>query len=73
VESLTDERREDLRDRFAVAALTALLSHLPAYAAFASQTDKHAEEKAHDKLADEAYRWADAMLKAREQRPDERS
>jgi hypothetical protein len=67
VETLTDQQREDLRDRFAVAALTALLSHLPAYAAFASQSDKHTEEKAHNKLADEAYRWADAMLKARDQ------
>ena len=62
-----NERREDLRDKFAVAALTALLSHAPAYAAFASTADQHSEVKAHDKLAGEAYRWADAMLKARDQ------
>lgn len=67
METLTDQQRDDLRDKFAVAALTALLSHLPAYAAFASPSDKQTEEKAHSKLADEAYRWADAMLKARDQ------
>ena len=65
VEPLTDEHRNELRDKFAMAALTALLGHLPAYSAFASQSDKLSEDKAHDKLAAEAYRWADAMLKAR--------
>ena len=62
-----NEQREDLRDKFAAAALTALLSHVPDYVAFAAQADKRAEEEAHDKLATEAYRWADAMLKARNQ------
>jgi hypothetical protein len=68
VELLMDEQREALRDKFAIAALTALLSHTPAYAAFASQADKRAEQEAHDKMASEAYQWADAMLKARDQR-----
>jgi hypothetical protein len=67
VEPLLNERREDLRDKFAVAALTALLSHTPAYVAFASQTDQRSEDKMHDKLAGDAYRWADAMMKARDQ------
>lgn len=72
VEPLMNEQREALRDRFAVAALTALLSHTPAYAAFASQADKRAEE-AHDKVAAEAYQWADAMLKARDERLEKKS
>jgi hypothetical protein len=59
--------REELRDKFAAAALTALLSHIPASAAFAKRSDKQTEEGEHDKLANEAYRWADAMLKARNQ------
>jgi hypothetical protein len=45
-------------------ALTALLSHMPPSAAFAVRPDKHAEEVAHGTLASEAYRWAEAMLKA---------
>jgi hypothetical protein len=67
VENSINEFREELRDRFATAALTALLSHMPSAVAFAARPDKHAEEVAHDKLANEAYRWADAMLKARNQ------
>jgi hypothetical protein len=67
VENSSNELREELRDRFAAAALTALLSHMPSVAAFAARPDKHSEEVAHDKLATEAYRWADAMLKARQQ------
>ncbi len=67
VEDSSNELKEELRDRFAAAALTALLSHMPSAAAFAARPDKHSEEVAHDKLASEAYRWADAMLKARRQ------
>ena len=63
----TTENREELRDRFAAAALGALLSHMPP-SAFASRSDKVSEDAAHDKLAIEAYRWADAMLKARDQK-----
>jgi len=61
----TNERPEELRDKFAAAALTALLSHLPQSTAFAARSDKHTEDVAHEKLAVEAYRWADAMMKAR--------
>jgi hypothetical protein len=61
-----NEHLEALRDRFATAALTALLSHIPSVA-FAARADEHAQEQAHDKMAAEAYRWADAMLKARNQ------
>jgi hypothetical protein len=57
-------------DKFAAAALTALLSRVPAYTAFAAHSDKQAEDVAHDKLANEVYRWADAMLKARNQPSD---
>jgi hypothetical protein len=71
VETVLNKQREELRDKFATAALTALLSHLPPYVAFAARSDKHAEDSAHDKLASEAYRWADAMLKARDQGRDE--
>jgi len=67
VENSINEHREELRDRFAAAALAALLSHMPPSAVFASRSDKHAEDVAHEKLASEAYRWADAMLKARDQ------
>jgi hypothetical protein len=66
VEPFIDPHRDELRDKFAAAALTALLNHIPP-AAFAARSDKHTEEEAHDKLASEAYRWADAMLKARSQ------
>jgi len=48
-------------------ALTALLGHMPSSVAFAARPDEQAEEVARDKLASEAYRWADAMLKARAQ------
>jgi hypothetical protein len=66
VETVDNGHREELRDKFATAALTALLSHIPSIA-FAARSDEHAEEEAHEKLAREAYRWADAMLKARSQ------
>jgi hypothetical protein len=59
------EHQEDLRDRFATAALTALLSHIPSHVPFAAHPNEQAEEQAHDRMATEAYRWADAMLKAR--------
>ncbi len=72
MEPLINGQREDLRDKFAAAALTGLLGHLP-HAAFATQSTKHAEEEAHDKLASEAYRWADAMLRVREKEPDKTS
>lgn len=65
VDTVTDHQREELRDQFAIAALTALLSHIPPSAAFATRIDKHTQDEAHEKLAREAYRWADAMLKAR--------
>jgi hypothetical protein len=70
VEPFTNEHQEELRDKFAAAALTALLSHVPAYTAFAAPPDKQAQDIAHDKLASEAYRWADAMLKARSKSSD---
>jgi hypothetical protein len=66
VETLDNGHREELRDKFATAAFTALLSHIPSIA-FAARLDEHAEEEAHEKLAREAYRWADVMLKARSQ------
>ena len=66
VETFDNGHQEELRDRFATAALTALLSHIPSVA-FAARSNEHAEEQAHDKMAAEAYRWADAMLKARNQ------
>lgn len=62
----TNERGEELRDKFAAAALTALLSHVHPSTAFATRPDKEAEDVQHDKVAKEAYRWADAMLKARD-------
>ncbi len=71
VETTINEYGDELRDKFAAAALTALLSHIPPYAAFAARPDKHAEDVAYDKLANSAYRWADAMLKARNQPSDE--
>ena len=61
------EHEEELRDKFAAAALTALLMHVPPSTAFATRPDKDAEDLAHDKVATEAYRWAYAMLKARSQ------
>ncbi|MDQ2777143.1 MAG: hypothetical protein M3Y57_19820 [Acidobacteriota bacterium] len=66
VGTFTKEHQE-LRDKFATAALAALLSNLSTSTAFAALTDKHREEVAHERLASEAYRWADAMLKARDQ------
>jgi hypothetical protein len=65
VDTTTNERGEELRDKFAAAALAALLSHLHPSTAFATRPDKEAEEVGHNKVATEAYRWADAMLKAR--------
>jgi hypothetical protein len=65
VNTNTNERGEELRDKFAAAALTALLSHIHPPTAFATQPDKEAEVMEHDKVATEAYRWADAMLRAR--------
>ena len=67
VKTSANEHEEELRDRFAAAALTALLSHVHASTAFATRPDKEAEDVAHDKVATDAYRWADAMLKARNQ------
>jgi hypothetical protein len=43
-----------------------LLGHIPSVA-FAAGSDENAKEQAHDNIATEAYRWADAMLKARNQ------
>ena len=66
VNTTINERGEDLRDKFAVAALTALLGHVHPSTAFAPPPpDKEAEDAEHDKVANEAYRWADAMLRAR--------
>jgi hypothetical protein len=67
VETSVNEHSEDLRDKFATAALTALLNHIPPYVPFAARPNEQAEEQAHDRMAREAYRWADAMLKARQQ------
>jgi hypothetical protein len=64
METLTDERRQQLRDTFAAAALGALLGHPSASAAFATRAEK--QEIVHEKLATEAYRCADAMLKVRD-------
>ena len=66
VKTTTGERDNELRDKFAAAALTALLSNVHVSNAFATRPDKEAEDVAQDKLATEAYRWADAMLKARD-------
>ena len=68
--TLTDERRQELRDRFAAAALAALLGHPTTSTAFASRANKESGEIVHDKLASEAYRWADAMLKVRDAQSD---
>ncbi|MBV8809804.1 MAG: hypothetical protein JO033_14110 [Acidobacteriaceae bacterium] len=65
MKTTANEHEEELRDRFAAAALAALLSQVHPSTAFATRPDKEAEDVAHDKLATEAYRWADAMLKAR--------
>ena len=66
VNTTTNERGEELRDKFAAAALTALLSHVHRSTAFATRPpDKEAEDVEHDKVATEAYRWTDAMLRAR--------
>ena len=65
VNTTTNGRGEELRDKFAAAALTALLTHVHPSTAFATRPDKEAEDVQHDKVATEAYRWADAMLKAR--------
>ena len=67
VKTTANEYEEELRDRFAAAALTALLSQVHPSTAFAARPDKDAEEMVHHKVATEAYRWADAMLKARKQ------
>jgi hypothetical protein len=66
--TLTEERREQLRDVFAAAALGALLGHPSSSAAFATRAEK--QEIVHEKLAAEAYRWADAMLKVRDVNSD---
>lgn len=63
---LTEEQQE-LRDRFAIAALTALLNNLAKGRSFAAQPDRQREDTEREKLAAEAYRWADAMLKMRDQ------
>jgi hypothetical protein len=65
VNTIANEPDNELRDKFAAAALTALLSNVHVSTAFAMQPDREAEGVAQDKLAREAYRWADAMLKAR--------
>jgi hypothetical protein len=65
VKSTANEPDRKLRDRFAAAALTALLSNVHVSSAFGTLPDKEAERAAQDKIATEAYRWADAMLKAR--------
>jgi hypothetical protein len=65
VNTTTDQHGEELRDKFAAAALTALLTHVHPSTAFAMRPDKEAEDVEHNNLATEAYRWADAMLKAR--------
>jgi hypothetical protein len=67
VSTTANDYERELRDRFAVAAVTALLSHVHSSTAFATRPDKDAEDVEHDKVATEAYRWADAMLKARSQ------
>ena len=65
VKTTANEHDNELRDRFAASALTALLSNVHVSTAFATRPDKEAEDVAQDKVATEAYRWADAMLKAR--------
>ncbi|MDQ2841932.1 MAG: hypothetical protein M3Y72_13020 [Acidobacteriota bacterium] len=67
METSINEHRVELRDKFAAAAFGALLSHSSPSTAFAIRSDKHSEDEAHEKLASGAYRWADAMLKARNQ------
>ena len=65
VNTTNNQHGEELRDKFAAAALTALLTHVHPSTAFAKRPDKEAEDVEHDNVATEAYRWADAMLKAR--------
>ena len=62
-----NEHEVELRDRFAAAALAALLTHVDPTTAFGTQPDKESEDVGHQKVATEAYRWADAMLKVRNQ------
>jgi hypothetical protein len=68
MDTLTNERRQELRDTFAAAALGALLGHPSTSTAFATRAEK--EEIIREKLAAEAYRWADAMLKVRDAESD---
>jgi hypothetical protein len=68
MDTLTEDRRQELRDTFAAAALGALLGHPSTSAAFATRAEK--QEIVHEKLAAEAYRWADAMLKVRDANGD---
>ena len=49
VKTTANEHEEELRDRFAAAAPTALLSHVHRSTAFATRPDKDAEDVAHDK------------------------
>jgi hypothetical protein len=67
-DTLNDERRQELRDGFAAAALGALLGHPSTSVAFATRAER--EEVIHEKLAVEAYRWAEAMLKVRDANAD---
>jgi hypothetical protein len=60
--TLTEERREQLRDVFAALALYWVIPQV--------QRPSQREEIAHEKLAAEAYRWADAMLKVRDANSD---
>ena len=54
VSTTANDYERELRDRFAVAAFTALLSHVPSSTAFATRPDKDAEDVEHDKVATEA-------------------
>jgi hypothetical protein len=67
VNTITNGDREELRDQFAAAALTAFLAHIQPATAFGARPEKDVQGVEHDKIAMEAYRWADAMLKARSQ------
>jgi hypothetical protein len=59
MDTLSEDRRQELWDTFAAAALGALLGH-------PSTSRAEREDIVHEKLAAEAYRWADAMLKVRD-------
>jgi hypothetical protein len=66
VDPIINGHGEELRDKFAAAALVALLNHIQP-SAFGAPRDKNSEGIEYDRVAAEAFRWADAMLRVRNQ------